>query len=106
MHAEERGYYILHSEVEESIKVTRDKEAVRDDNISGDVLRILGEDGLRMTQSINSLYETGGGRRMSSLKYSCCLAAGAKSCKMQRPSHSLPDRTYSRGSSENTWKKD
>ena len=40
--------------------MTRDKKAVRDDNISGDVPRILGEDGLRMTQLINNMYETGG----------------------------------------------
>jgi hypothetical protein len=46
--------------VEKAIKVTRDKKAVRDDNISGDVLRIFGEDGLRMTQLINNTYKTGG----------------------------------------------
>ena len=40
--------------------MTRDKKAVRDDNMSGDVLRILGEVGLRMTQLINNMYENGG----------------------------------------------
>jgi hypothetical protein len=59
VHADEQGPYILHSEVEKAIKVTRDKKAVRDDNIYGDVLRILGEDGLRMTQLINNMHETG-----------------------------------------------
>jgi hypothetical protein len=33
VHADEKGPYILHSEVEKAIKVTRDKKAVRDDNI-------------------------------------------------------------------------
>jgi hypothetical protein len=45
--------------VEKAIKMTRDKKAVRDDNMSGDVLRILEEDGLRMTQLINIMYGTG-----------------------------------------------
>ena len=59
---DEKRPYVLHSEVEKAIKVTMDKKAVRDDNISGDVPRILGEDGLRMTQLINKLE---GGQRMS-----------------------------------------
>ena len=50
----------MHGEVEKAIKVTRDKKAVRDDSMSGDVLRILGEDGLRMTQLINNMWGTGG----------------------------------------------
>jgi hypothetical protein len=45
--------------VEKAIKLTGDKKAIRDDNISGDVLRILGEDGLRMTQLINNMCGTG-----------------------------------------------
>jgi hypothetical protein len=46
--------------VEKAVKVTGDKKALRDYNMSGDVLRILGEDGLRMTQLINNMYGTGG----------------------------------------------
>jgi hypothetical protein len=49
--------------VEKAIKVTRDKEAVRDDYMSGDVHRILGKDGLRMTQLINNMYGTVGWRK-------------------------------------------
>jgi len=41
VHAEEKGPYILHSELEKAIKATRDKKTVREDNRSGDVLRIL-----------------------------------------------------------------
>jgi hypothetical protein len=38
----------------------RNKKATRDDDVPGDVLKLLGEDGLRlMTQPINSMYVTG-----------------------------------------------
>jgi hypothetical protein len=50
----------LHREVEEAIKEMRDKKATRNDDVPGDVLTLLGEDGLRlMTQLINNIYETG-----------------------------------------------
>jgi hypothetical protein len=46
--------------VEKAIKKMRDKKATGDDDIPGDVLKLLGEDGLRlMTQLINSIYVTG-----------------------------------------------
>jgi hypothetical protein len=46
--------------VEKAIKEKRDKKATRDDDVPGDVLKLLGEDGLRlMTQLINSIYVTG-----------------------------------------------
>jgi hypothetical protein len=46
--------------VEKAIKEMRDKKATGDDDVPGDVLRLLGEDGLRlMTQLINSIYVTG-----------------------------------------------
>jgi hypothetical protein len=52
--ADEKGLYILHSEVEKAVKETRDKNATGDDDVPGDVLKLLGEDGLRkMTQQIN-----------------------------------------------------
>jgi hypothetical protein len=51
---DEKGPYILQSEVEKAIKEMRDK-ATGDDDVPGDVLKLLGEDGLRlMTQLINS----------------------------------------------------
>jgi hypothetical protein len=57
---DQKGPYILRSEVEKAIKEIRDKKATGDDDISGDVLKLLGEDGLRlMTQLINSMYVTG-----------------------------------------------
>jgi hypothetical protein len=43
--------------VEKAIKEIRDKRATGDDDVPGDVLKFLGEDGLRlMTQLINSIY--------------------------------------------------
>jgi hypothetical protein len=54
---DEEGPYILQCDVEKAIKEMRDKKAAGDDDIHGDVLKLLGEDGLRlMTQLINSIY--------------------------------------------------
>jgi hypothetical protein len=51
-----KGPYILQSEVEKAIKEMRDKKATGDDDVPGDVLKLLGEDGLKlMTQLINSI---------------------------------------------------
>jgi hypothetical protein len=47
--------------VEKAIKEIRDKKATGDDHVPGDVLKLFGEDGLRlMTQLINSMCVTGG----------------------------------------------
>jgi hypothetical protein len=52
--------YILQSEVEKGTKDIRDKKATGSDDVLGDVLKLLGEDGLRlMTQMSNSIYVTG-----------------------------------------------
>jgi hypothetical protein len=46
--------------MEKAIKEMRDKKATGDDDVPGDVLKLLGEDGLGiMTQLINNIYETG-----------------------------------------------
>jgi hypothetical protein len=58
---DKKGPSILQNEVEKAIKEMRDKKATGDDDVPGDVLKLLGEDGLRlMTQMINSMYVTGG----------------------------------------------
>jgi hypothetical protein len=50
--------------VEKAIKGMRDKKATGDDDIPGDVLKLLGEDGLKlMRQLINSIYVTGEAHR-------------------------------------------
>jgi hypothetical protein len=46
--------------VEEAIKEMRNKKATGDDDAPGDVLKLLGESGLKiMTKLINTIYETG-----------------------------------------------
>ena len=57
---DEKGPYILQSEVEKAIKEMRNKKATGDDEVPGDVLKLLGEGGLKMmTKLINTIYETG-----------------------------------------------
>jgi hypothetical protein len=57
--ADEKGPCILQSEVEKAIMEVRDKKATGQD-ARGDVLKMLGEDGLRlMTQLINNIHEPG-----------------------------------------------
>jgi hypothetical protein len=58
--ADEKGPYILQSEVEEAIKKMRNKKATGNDDVPGDVLKIFGEGGLKiMKKLINTIYETG-----------------------------------------------
>jgi hypothetical protein len=46
--------------VEKAIKEMRNKKATGDDKVPGDVLKLLGEGGLKiMIKLINSIYETG-----------------------------------------------
>jgi hypothetical protein len=46
--------------VEKAIKKTRNKKATGDDDVPGDVLKLLGDGGLKiMTKLINTIYETG-----------------------------------------------
>jgi hypothetical protein len=57
--ADKKGPYILQNEVEKAIKEMGDKKATGDD-VSGGVLKLLGEDGFRiMTEVISNIYETG-----------------------------------------------
>jgi len=57
---EQKSPYILQSEVEKAIKEMRNKKATGDDDVPGDVLKLLGEGGLKiMTKFINTIYESG-----------------------------------------------
>jgi hypothetical protein len=47
--ADEKGPYILHSKVEKAIKERKNKKTKRDDEVSGNVLTLLGKDGLNDT---------------------------------------------------------
>ena len=58
--ADEKGLYILQSEVEKAIKEMRNKKATGDDDVPGHVLKLLGEGSLKiMMKLINTIYETG-----------------------------------------------
>ena len=48
---EEKGQHILQSEVEKAIKEIRNRKANGDDDIPGDVLKLLGEGGLKYCQN-------------------------------------------------------
>ena len=58
---DEKGPYILQSEVEKVTKKMRNKKAAGDDDyVPGDVLKLLGEGGLKiMKKLISTIYETG-----------------------------------------------
>ena len=50
----------MQSEVEKAIKEMRNKKATGDDDVPADVLKLLGDGGLKiMTKLINTIYETG-----------------------------------------------
>ena len=56
----QKGPYILQSELEKAIKEMRNKKVTGDDDLPGDVLKLLGEGGLKiLTKLINTVYETG-----------------------------------------------
>jgi hypothetical protein len=57
--ADEKGPYIFQSEVEKFIKDMKDKTPTGDEDAPGDVLKLLGAEGLGlMTQLINNIHET------------------------------------------------
>ena len=57
---DEKGPFILKSEVEKAVKEMRNSKATVDDDVPGDVLKLLGESGLKiLTKLINTIYETG-----------------------------------------------
>jgi hypothetical protein len=57
---DEKGTYILQSEVEKAIKEMRNRKATGDDDVPGEVLNLLGQGSLKiLTKLINTIYETG-----------------------------------------------
>jgi hypothetical protein len=52
----EKGPYILQSEMENGIKEMRDEKATGDDDVPGNVLKVLREDGLRLRHSWSATY--------------------------------------------------
>jgi hypothetical protein len=58
--AHEKGPYILQGEVEKAIKETRKRKATGDDDEPGDVLKLLGEGGLKILRKmLSTIYEPG-----------------------------------------------
>jgi hypothetical protein len=45
---EEKGPYILQGDVDKAIKEMRNRKATGGDNVPGDVLKLLGEGGLKI----------------------------------------------------------
>jgi hypothetical protein len=57
---DEKGPHILQSEVEKTVNEMRNRKATGDDDISGDVIKLLGEGGLKiLTKLRNTIYKTG-----------------------------------------------
>ena len=57
---DKKGPHILQSEVEKDTKEMRNRKATGEDDIPGDVLKLLGEGGLKiLTKLSNTIYNTG-----------------------------------------------
>jgi hypothetical protein len=75
----------------------RDQKVTGDDDIPGDVLKLLGEDGVRrVTHLIKTYMKLESGPKIS-LKLQ-----RVKSCTIQRPSHNQSYFNYRKYSSEDT----
>ena len=60
MDTDQKDPYILKSEAEKAVKEMRNKKATGDDDVPGDVLKILEEGGLKiLIKLINTIYATG-----------------------------------------------
>jgi hypothetical protein len=63
---DEKGPYILQSEVEKAVKEMRNRKATGDEDVPGDALKLLGEGGLKiMTKSSTSYMKFERGPRTS-----------------------------------------
>jgi hypothetical protein len=57
---DEKGPYILQCEVEKAIKEMRNRKSTGDDDVPGDMLKLLGGGGLKiLTALIDTIYEIG-----------------------------------------------
>jgi len=100
---DEKGPYILQSEVEKAIKEIRNRTATGDDDVPGDVLKLLGEGGLKiLTKLINTIYETGEWPKDFTEVTMIVLKKKDTSYKMQRPSHNQPYCTYNKDNRKDT----
>ena len=79
----------------------RNKKVTGDDNVPAEVLKLLGDVGLKiMTQLINTIYETGEWPRYIMEVTMIALKKRPQATKCN------DHRTYSKDSNKDTWKKD
>jgi hypothetical protein len=77
------------------LEASESKKATRDDDVPGDVLKLLGESGLNiMTKLINTICETGEWPKDLTEVAMIALREEATSYKMRQPLHNQPYRTY------------
>ena len=99
---DKKGPCILQSEVEKAVKEMRNRKATGDDDVPGDVLKLLGEGGLKiLTKLINTVYETGEWPK-DFIEVTMIALKKDTSNKMQRPSHNQPYCTYNKDNSKDT----
>ena len=73
VYTDEKGPYTLQSVVQKAIKEVRNRKAIGDDDVPGDVLKLLGEFGLKtLTELINTMQCVPGGMCHTSGECSLC----------------------------------
>ena len=95
---DEKGPYILQSKVEKAIKEMRNKKAIGNDDVPGDVLMLLGEGGLKILTKLINWTVAQGLHRI----YNDCLKEEDTNYKMQQPSRNRPYFTYRKDNSKDT----
>jgi len=100
---DEKGPHILQSEVEKAIKKMRNRNANGVDDIPGDMLKLLGEGGLKILTKLSStIYNTGEWPQDFIEVKMIALKKKTKAKKMQRLSHNQPYCTYSKDNRKDT----
>ena len=80
----------------------RNRKATGDDDVPGDVLKLLGEGGLKiLTKLINTIYESGEWPK-DFTEVTVIALEEDTSYKMQRPLHNQPYFTYNKDNSKDT----
>ena len=89
--------------MEKAIKEMRNRKATGDDDIPGDVLKLLGKVGLKiLTKLSNTIYNTGEWPKDFNKSFNDCVEEEDKSYKMQRLLHNQPYCSYSYDNSKDT----
>ena len=87
--------------MEKAVKEMRNRKATGDDDVPGDVLKLLGEGGLKiLTKLINTIYETGEWPKDFTEVTMIALKKKKTCYKITRPSHNQPYCTYSKDNSK------